>query len=113
MEFEETMDMGKAQTKDVDLLGEEELQDPSITAAKLLGRERAYFYDKFDPPFFILSRYEDINSALLDAETYVEGFGNGPNFQPSQGILSDAPHHTFTRGLIQRDFLVKKTTVRT
>ena len=38
MEFEETMDMGKAQTKDVDLLGEEELQDPSITAAKLLGR---------------------------------------------------------------------------
>jgi cytochrome P450 len=93
---------------DVDLLSAEELRDPSITAAKLLGQERAYFYEKFDPPFFILSRYEDVNSALLDAETFVEGFGNGPNFQPAQGILSDAPHHTFTRGLVQRDFLVKQ-----
>jgi cytochrome P450 len=93
---------------DVDLLSAEELRDPSITAAKLLGQERAYFYEKFDPPFFILSRYEDVNNALLDAETFVEGFGNGPNFQPAQGILSDAPHHTFTRGLVQRDFLVKQ-----
>jgi len=92
----------------VDLMSAEELRDPSITAAKLLGQERAYYYEKFDPPFFILSRYEDVNSALLDAETFVEGFGNGPNFSPAQGILSDAPHHTFTRGLIQRDFLVKQ-----
>jgi len=108
MGYGETMDLKNALKKDVDLLGSEELRDPSITASKLLGQERAYFYDKFDPPFFILSRYEDVNSALLDAETYVEGFGNGPNFQPAQGILSDAPHHTFTRGLIQRDFLVKQ-----
>ncbi len=108
MDFGGTMNVKKAQEKDVDLLGAEELQDPSITASKLLSQERAYFYDKFDPPFFILSRYEDINGALLDAETFVEGFGNGPNFQPAQGILSDAPHHTFTRGLIQRDFLIKQ-----
>ena len=108
MEFGGTMNVKKAQEKDVDLLGAEELQDPSITASKLLSQERAYFYDKFDPPFFIFSRYEDINGALLDAETFVEGFGNGPNFQPAQGILSDAPHHTFTRGLIQRDFLIKQ-----
>ena len=108
MDFGGTMNVKKAQEKDVDLLGAEELQDPSITASKLLSQERAYFYDKFDPPFFIFSRYEDINGALLDAETFVEGFGNGPNFQPAQGILSDAPHHTFTRGLIQRDFLIKQ-----
>ena len=102
------MNLKNAEENDVDLLGSEELRDPSITASKLLGRERAYFYDKFDPPFFILARYEDVNDALLDAETYVEGFGNGPNFQPAQGILSDAPHHTFTRGLIQHDFLIKQ-----
>ncbi len=92
---------------DVDLLGADELQDPSITATKLLSQERAYLYEKFDPPFYILSRYDDVNSALLDAETYIEGFGNGPNFQPALGILSDAPHHTFIRNLIQRDFLAK------
>ena len=92
----------------VDLMSAEELRDPALTAAKLLAQERAYFYEKFDPPFYIFSRYEDVNNALLDAETYIEGYGNGPNFQPPRGILSDAPHHTFTRGLIQRDFLVKK-----
>ena len=104
MGIEETVDV----KTDVDLLGAEELRDPSITAAKLLSQERAYLYEKFDPPFFILSRYEDVNRALLDAETYIEGFGNGPNFQPAAGILSDAPHHTFTRNLIQRDFLAKQ-----
>lgn len=92
---------------DVNLMGDDELRDPSITAAKLFGQERAYLYEKFDPPFYILSRYDDVNSALLDAETFVEGFGNGPNFVPSMGILSDAPHHTFIRNLIQRDFLAK------
>ncbi len=92
---------------DVDLMGADELQDPSITASKLLSGERACLYEKFDPPFYILSRYDDVNSALLDADTYVEGFGNGPNFQPALGILSDAPHHTFIRNLVQRDFLAK------
>ena len=93
---------------DVDLLSEQELKDPSVTAAKLLSQHRAYLYKKFDPPFFIFSRYDDVNEALLDSETFIEGFGNGPNFQPAQGILSDAPHHTFTRGIIQPDFLAKK-----
>ncbi len=93
-------------SNEVDLLSAEELADPSVTAAKLLNGERAYYYEKFDPPFYILSRYDDVNTALLDAETFLEGFGNGPNFSPPLGILSDAPHHTFIRNLIQRDFLV-------
>lgn len=95
-------------TTDIDLLSEEELEDPAVTAAKLLSQERAYLYDKYNPPFYILSRYDDVNNALLDAETFIEGFGNGPNFQPALGILSDAPHHTLVRNLIQRDFLAKQ-----
>lgn len=93
---------------EVDLMGAEEMRDPAITAGKLLSQERAYWYEKFDPPFYILSRYEDVNQALLDADTYLEGFGNGPNFSPAMGILSDAPHHTMIRNLIQRDFLAKQ-----
>jgi len=95
-------------TQDVDLLGADEMADPSITAAKLLAGDRAYYYDKFNPPFYIFSRYDDVNSALLDADTYIEGHGNGPTFQPPLGVLSDAPHHTYIRNLIQPDFLAKK-----
>lgn len=98
---------GDHANRDVDLMGADELQDPSITATKLLAQERAYLYNKFDPPFYILSRYDDVNGALLDAETYIEGCGNGPNFVPAMGILSDAPHHTFIRNMIQRDFMAK------
>ena len=93
---------------DLDLMSVEELNDPSITATKLLNRERAYFYDKYNPPFFILSRYEDVNNSLLDSETFIEGHGNGPNFQPAQGVISDAPHHTYIRKLIQHNFLTKQ-----
>ena len=93
---------------DLDLMSVEELNDPSITATKLLNRERAYFYDKYNPPFFILSRYEDVNNSLLDSETFIEGHGNGPNFEPAQGVISDAPHHTYIRKLIQHNFLTKQ-----
>ena len=94
--------------QDVDLMGSDEMADPAVTATKLLAGKRAYYYDKFSPPFYIFSRYEDVNSALLDAATYIEGHGNGPTFQPPLGVLSDAPHHTYIRNLIQPDFLAKK-----
>ena len=92
----------------MDLMSPEEMEDPSITARSLLAGERAYLYEKYNPPFYILSRYEDVNNALLDAETYRERHGNGPNFSPELGILSDAPHHTYIRNLIQEVFLSKQ-----
>lgn len=95
-------------TNEIDLLSDEEMADPALTARKLLAGERAYFYEGFNPPFYIFSRYDDVNNALLDAATYLEGFGNGPNFVPALGVLSDAPHHTFIRNLIQPDFLATK-----
>jgi len=94
--------------KDIDLLSKEEMDDPSITASKLFNSDRAYFYDKYNPPFFIFSRYKDVNNSLLDSDTYIEGSGNGPNFQPAQGVISDAPHHTYIRELIQHNFLYKQ-----
>ena len=64
----------------LNLMSEEELLDPSISAEKLLHGQRAYYYDLFDPPFYILSRYNDIDKALRDTETFLEGYGNRPNF---------------------------------
>ena len=43
--------------KRLDLMSNEELLDPSISAKKLLNGNRAFYYDLFDPPFYILSRY--------------------------------------------------------
>ena len=90
----------------LNLMSEEELLDPSISAEKLLNGHRAYYYDLFDPPFYILSRYNDIDKALRDPETFLEGYGNGPNFIKSNGIVSDGDHHTFIRRIVQPNFLM-------
>ena len=90
----------------LDLLSEEEMLDPSVSAEKLLNGERAFYYDKFDPPFYILSRYNDIDKALRDPETFLEGYGNGPNFIKSNGIVSDGDHHTLIRRIVQPNFLM-------
>ena len=90
----------------LNLMSEEELLDPSISAEKLLNGHRAYYYDLFDPPFYILSRYNDIDKALRDPETFLEGYGNGPNFINSNGIVSDGDHHTFIRRIVQPNFLM-------
>jgi len=92
--------------KELNLMSNEELYDPSISAKKLLSSERAFFYDLFDPPFYILSRHNDIDKALKDPETFIEGFGNGPNFIKSNGIISDGDHHTLIRRIVQPNFLL-------
>ena len=90
----------------LDLMSNEELLDPSISAKKLLSGNRAFYYDLFDPPFYILSRYNDIDKALRDPETFIEGYGNGPNLITSNGIISDGVHHTLIRRIVQPNFLM-------
>ena len=90
----------------IDLMSSEELKDPSISAKKLLKSEPAYYYDLYNPPFYILSRYNDVRNALHDPETFMEGLGNGPNFVESNGILSDGKHHTLIRRIVQPNFLM-------
>ena len=65
------------------------MHDPSISASKLLNGDRVYRYDLYDPPFYILSRYNDISYALREPDIFIESHGNGPNFINSNGVLSD------------------------
>ena len=37
----------------LNLMSEEELLDPSISAENLLNGQRAYYYDLFAPPFYL------------------------------------------------------------
>ncbi len=90
----------------LDLMSSEELEDPSLSAQKLLNGSPTYYYDLYNPPFYILSRYTDVRAALHDPETFMEGLGNGPNFVESNGILSDGKHHTLIRRVVQPNFLM-------
>ncbi|MCZ6710256.1 MAG: cytochrome P450 [Gammaproteobacteria bacterium] len=90
---------------DLNLMGPEEMADPAITARRLLAGDRVRSYVGFEPPFYIVSRYRDVNAILRDPERFVSGHGQGPNFVPPAGVVSDPPQHSFFRNLVQGDFL--------
>jgi len=82
----------------------EALADPASGYRHLLEEAPVCWVRSFDPPFCIVSRYEDVDAALRDIETFSSEFGQGPRFTPPAGMLSDPPQHTFLRGLVQQAF---------
>ena len=85
----------------------ETLADPSSAYDHLHQNEPVHLYKEYAPPFYTLSRYADVSSALTDSETYSSEFGQGPRFTPPSGMLSNPPQHTFFRGLVQQAFTPK------
>lgn len=92
-------------SEQLDLMSPAEMADPAVSARKLLAGPRCRHYPQFDPPFYIVSRYDDVQRILRDPETFLSGHGQGPNFAPPVGVVSDPPSHTFFRQLVQEDFL--------
>ena len=87
-----------------DPLAPETLADPGPGWAALLRDEPVHFYEKFEPPFYTLSRHADVAHALRDIETYSSHYGQGPRFTTAGGLLSDPPEHTRFRRIVQRAF---------
>ena len=85
-------------------LSEEVRAEPSVAYQHLLEEAPVHFFEQFEPPFYTLSRFADVQSALLDIETYSSEFGQGPRFSPPAGMLSNPPQHTFYRSLVQQAF---------
>lgn len=83
------------------------MQDPAQGHAELLERCPVHLTADFEPPFYTLSRYADVEAALRDTEGFSSEFGQGPRFTPPQGMLSDPPQHTFYRRLVQQAFTPK------
>ena len=83
------------------------LKDPGLTYDALLKDAPVHFFPDFDPPFYTLSRYEDVEKALRDTDTYSSHWGQGPNFTEPNGMLSNPPQHTFFRSLVQQAFTPK------
>ena len=87
-----------------DPLSERTLADPGPGWAALLRDEPVHYYDRFDPPFYTLSRHADVTAALRDVGTWSSEFGQGPRFSVQGGMLSDPPEHTRYRALVQMAF---------
>ncbi|BAN00924.1 cytochrome P450 [Ilumatobacter coccineus] len=83
---------------------EQTLADPIGTHRRLREGCPVHRFDAFDPPFFTLSRYDDVVSALRDTETFSSRHGQGPRHTPEGGLFSDPPAHTAFRRLLQRAF---------
>ena len=85
----------------------EVMADPAAGHQELLQRCPVHRCDEFEPPFYTLSRYHDVEAALRDIDTFSSHYGQGPRFSEPQGMLCDPPQHTFMRKLVQQAFTPK------
>lgn len=83
------------------------LADPGSAYAALLDTCPVHLYEGFDPPFYSLSRYDDVAAALRDVETYSSHYGQGPHMRVPGGMQSDPPQHTVFRRIVQSAFTPK------
>ncbi|MFK7914841.1 MAG: cytochrome P450 [Pseudomonadales bacterium] len=80
------------------------MADPAC-AYRWLHEQAPCHHDRdFEPPFFTLSRYQDVADALRNITLFVSEHGQGPRFTPPAGMLSDPPMHTHYRKLVQQAF---------
>ena len=86
------------------------MRDPAAGHQELLDRCPLHRCDEFEPPFYTLSKFDDVEAALRDIATFSSHYGQGPRFTEPQGMLCDPPQHTFFRGLVQSVFTPRKMT---
>ena len=87
--------------------------DPYPVFRRLREEAPLYHHDKHD--FFALSRFDDVERAFVDRETYISGRGGilemiKANIEMPPGVLifEDPPVHTIHRGLLNRVFTPRK-----
>jgi cytochrome P450 len=87
--------------------------DPHPVWKRLRDEAPLYYNEKYD--FYALSRFDDVEPALLDWETYRSGRGSvleliRANIEIPPGIIlfEDPPVHDVHRGLLSRVFTPKK-----
>src|SRR5215475_3963389 len=83
--------------------------DPYPVYRQLREEAPLYYNDTHD--FYALSRYDDVEGALKDRETFISGRGgvlelikSDIDIPPGTVIFEDPPSHTIHRGLLSRMF---------
>jgi len=87
--------------------------DPYPVYRRLREEAPLYFNNTHD--FFAVSRFEDVEKGLLDAQTYISGKGAileviraGIEIPPGVIIFEDPPTHTIHRRLLSRAFTPRR-----
>src|SRR5580658_10620714 len=88
-------------------------KDPHPVWRRLRDEAPLYYNDKHD--FFALSRFDDVDEALMDWDTYRSGRGStleiikaNVELPPGIILMEDPPIHDVHRGLLSRVFTPKK-----
>ena len=88
-------------------------KDPYPMFARI--REEAPLYYNAQHDFYALSRFDDVNKALIDHETFISGKGalleiikSGMEIPPGTLIFEDPPVHNIHRNLLSRMFTPRK-----
>jgi cytochrome P450 len=89
---------------DYDPFSAETLADPASAHRLLLDHCPVPRFDGFEPPFWSLTKYDDVQEALRDIRTYSSHYGQGPNMTVPGSMQSDPPQHTYFRRLVQQAF---------
>ena len=87
--------------------------DPYPVWKRLRDEAPLYWNEKYE--FFALSRWEDIDAAMLDWKTFISGRGSvleiikaGIEIPPGSILFEDPPTHDLHRGLLSRVFTPRK-----
>lgn len=82
----------------------EVLEDPWAAYAVLREHAPVHYHQDFNPPFYTLSRSEDVREALSKPEDFSIRYGQSPQYTRPSGLMSDPPEHTQFRSLFNRAF---------
>jgi len=82
----------------------EVMTDPIGAYQQLLAHCPVPHYDRFDPPFWSLTRHADVSAAVRDPATWSSLHGQGPRHTSQGGLFTDPPEHTAFRRLLQTAF---------
>ena len=87
--------------------------DPYAVFARIREEAPLYYNEQHD--FYALSRYDDVNAAVIDHDTFISGRGavleiikSGMEIPPGTLIFEDPPIHNIHRNLLSRMFTPRK-----
>jgi cytochrome P450 len=82
----------------------EVLADPFSAYAILREHVPVHYHAAFKPPFYTLSRSEDVREALSNPADFSIRYGQSPQYTRAAGLMNDPPEHTPFRSIFNRAF---------
>jgi cytochrome P450 len=87
-----------------DPVGPETMADPFPAYERLRAECPVHHHAAFTPPFFTVTRHDDVVDVLRDTGTWSMRYGPSPQYTRGSGLVSDPPEHTEFRRLFIRGF---------